>query len=270
MSEEKLQFRSMIRRWLPPWFLRPFGNAEKLFYTLGLIADGIVQWATEGTLGRLPGAGTPTALPYIGRDRRIRRGFAESDESYSARLVQWKDDWSIAGAAYSVLHQLRGFVTPHAPVMRYVHRQNGPWVSFLTINADATTAYQLNGTGNWTWDDQHATAPRRFWLVIYPPSGLWQKQAKWGATGLKWGQSGKTWGTTATRNQIASLKQIVREWSWPGSQCLYVCVTFNATNFEPTDTAPPNPDGNWKHYSKLNGSRQVRARLADTAYWRIH
>lgn len=261
---DQLQFRSVIRRILPPWFSKAFGYAERLWYVFGLILDQLMEWAHEGAAARLPGQGTDTALPYIGRDRRIRRGFAETVVSFAARLVRWRDDWKLAGGTAAVLSQLRGFLTPHAPVARYVHRTDGTIASYLTHNADGTFTYTIADPANWNWDGQ-LTQWSRFWIVLYPPPALWTDDGTWG-NDADWGDGG-TWGTSATTEEVETVRALCAEWKSAGSKCVEIIIAFSSGDFEPSDASPPNPDGNWQYFSKNVAGVQVPARLPNAAYW---
>jgi len=132
MATEPIQFRYALAALLPPSLLKPFGWAERLRHVIGLVFDGLMEVAVQGVQARMPGQGTVTALPYVGAAMRIRRGFAEPDASYAARLRRARPDWKTAGNPLALMMQLRGFVTPHVPTMRYVHNSGVSSVGWLT------------------------------------------------------------------------------------------------------------------------------------------
>ncbi len=110
--------RDSVKVVCPPWLQGYWGY--RLMYSLAIQLDGVAESLRQGLLARMPGYGTAEALPYIGNDRQIARGFQETDDSYIARLQTAFDTWKIAGSARSILIQLAGYVTPSLPLMRYV------------------------------------------------------------------------------------------------------------------------------------------------------
>jgi len=261
-----LQFRHKLREWCPPWLAKPFGVAEKLFWVLGACVDGTIEWFVQGAQARMPGQGTPTALGYIGRDRRIRRGFDESDASYAARLLTWRADHRLEGTPASLFSQLRGFLSPHNPVMRYVNRTGTSTVGWATIDSAGVFSY-VPVALNWDWDTQLSLASR-FWLVIYPPSQLWTDDGLWGDGDSYWGDEG-TWGSTATTAQVETVRGIVKEWASAASICQEVIIAWSSGDFEPIDSSPPNPDGFWANYGKNVAGTEVPARITNAAYWPV-
>lgn len=235
-------------------------------YAVASAADGNVEFALQALLARFPGLGTPTALPYIGRDRLIRRGFAESDDSYALRLIGWRTDHRQAGGPFATMRQLAGYVSPHPTLLRIVN-SHGTW---YTLNPDGTRERYIPGTFNWNWDGLHSTLFARFWLLIYPDTALWQRDGTWvNSDGSTWGDdAAATWGSTATRDQVRDVRTIVNDWRSAGGLLKHVVVVFGA-DFDPANAAPPLPDGNWARHSKLDAdSNCVRARSDDAIYWR--
>lgn len=265
----ELQFRHTIKAWCPPWLAKALGTAERVFYVAGAVADGLVEWAYQGVQARLPGHGTPTALPLIGDDRRIRRGPAEPDASFAARLKRWRPDWKMAGSPIALIGQLRGYFTPRAPVIRYVNRTNGADVGWIEVAADGTATYQIVNPANWSWDALGATEPFRFWIVIHsePGVGLWDDDGVWDDPG-DWGDGG-TWGSTATTEEVETVRLIVKDWQSAGSKPVEVIVAWDPGDFVPGDASPPNPDGNWANYGKNVAGTEVPARNLNAAYWPV-
>src|SRR4029078_2535863 len=93
-------FRDSNGRKGSPWTQNKWGRRFK--YVAGTMLDAVTDALRAGVKARFPGVGTPEALPYIGNDRQIIRGFAESDASYAKRLSQAFDSWKHAGSAPAV------------------------------------------------------------------------------------------------------------------------------------------------------------------------
>lgn len=267
-----LTLRQTLRRYLPQWLLDRIGKtaAYSFLYGPALVLDAIMAFAIEGFAARLPGVGTPTALPLIGRDRQIRRGFAESEASYAVRLREWRSPGhKIRGSPLSVMQQLRGYLTPHNPMIRVVNRA-GAW---HTLDAAGEYSYVApQSPRNWDWDAQTiAEAWSEFWVIIYPPLGLWTRGPTWGDPTLwggAWGTPGYTWGSTATPDQVADVRAIVRDWQAQGSRCVNVIIAFDYQSFDPNAPAgAPLPDGTWGLPGVGGIGTNTFSRLDTAIYW---
>jgi len=250
--------RDAIRE-IVPGFLRGFWG-YRLMYAIAAQLDAIGDALTAGVKLRFPNLYSAESLPIIGRERGITRGFDEPDDVYSVRLENWWGDHRTKGNPYSLLRQLRGYFTPHAVKMRVVNNA-GAW---YTQNADGSLEYAHNS--NWDWDGAPATEWSRYWVILYPPADLWVPDGTWG-DGDVWGADGTTWGSTASIEQVETIRFIVKEWRGPHSVCVNIIVVFDPTAFDPTDTQPPLPDGTWAHWSKLVAGTQVPARDDRAIYW---
>ena len=262
-----LSFRETLNAYLPP-FLRT-SYAYRYMWTIASLADAGVEFAYQGFYAKLPGYGTPTALPLIGRDRVMRRGFDESDESYGARLAQWLPTKRTMGNAFSIMRQVKGYLSPHTPKMRVVNA-SGTW---YTLNSDDTVEiHQTWPTQNFDWDGQNATLYTRCWLIIYPPSSLWVPGPTIGDPSL-WGgavgTTGYTIGSTATPEQVASIRAILAENRCGGDRFEKIIIAFDPNSFDPTGApGAPLPDGTWAECVKLSGGNYVPSRISTAIYWR--
>jgi hypothetical protein len=267
-----LQLRDLIARITPPW-LRP--NTTKptrgfrVLYAIGMIADGMVEAATQALQARMPGEGTPTALPYLARDRRIRRGWAETDAAFAVRLTGYRRDWRVAGNPFALMRQVQGYLSP-LPARMAVVNTHGTW---YTLEADGVTWSVDRAQGNWDWDSTTGGDPAmwaRFWLIIYSPAGVpFDRDGTWD-DGEVWGDAtDSTWGSNATPTQVADIRQIVKTWKSAHEICANIVIVFddNDDAFEPAGAAPPNPDGTWGNDSINDAGTQVPARSADAIYW---
>jgi hypothetical protein len=78
------------------------------------------------------------------------------------------------------------------------------------------------------------------------------------------GRPGETLGTTATPEQVAAVRAIIRDWQPDGMRAEWVIVAFDDESFDP---AAPEPDGTWGTWGKYVGSAYVPARLSTARYW---
>lgn len=244
-------FRDSIGRLGPPWTQDKWGSRFK--YTFGVILDAITDALRDGARAGFPGAGTPEGLPYSGADRKIVRGFDESDESYAARQSRAFIDWKHAGAAHAIEGQLEAYVTPATPRIRIVWSTVVSSVlitTWVTLNPDGTVEFLQVDPGNWDWDGNHAPEWSRFWVIIYPvvisqSSQTWDDGSLWD-DGHLWDISG------VTADQLNTLRRIVQTWKRAASQCGAsvfgggLIAAFSSGIFDPT-SAPgaPMPDGTW-------------------------
>lgn len=253
-----------IRKFLGPRWLTVEGESGLLGYALDLLKDTYLRRLELGHLARFPQQdptgtpGPPDALAALGRDRRVVRGINESAATYAERLVRWLDDRKKCGGAFALMKKLSEYTGP-LPSFRTVDAR-GNWFS---RDANGSTSYVLN-TGNWNWDGPIGPRWSRFWVIIYP-NGLWLPYPfDWGdAGGQNWGGSEYTWGSTATAEQVNTLRSIVADWKPAGTRCVNIILAFDPASFSPL---APEPDGLWGHWSKNVAGVQVPSRLATARY----
>lgn len=264
--------RAALRNWVPPWAAPrpPVGDrpakdqAFKFIYTPALFADLSLEALIQGIQARLPLTGTPTALPRIGRDRVIRRGFAETDDAYKLRLLTWLDDWRHAGSAWALMRQVRGYVYPFVPRMRVISNTGVFW----TLNPDDTK--QKEKVTDWDWDSNSGGDPddwAKIWVVIYSTSGPWDRDGTWDDGELWNSRPAETWGSTATPEQVAAIQSIVEDWKAAHELCVNIIIAFDDAVFDPTESATYPTDGSWGHWSKIVAGVSVPARDDRAIYW---
>lgn len=265
-----LTFRDLRKFLGPSWLVS--GDGALLGYALDATKDAFVNRLFNGLLARFPQqdpTGTPAAddaLAAMGRDRRIKRGLFDTSAQYAVRLLRWLQDWRIAGNPYALMGQLAAYL--------------GPTVSLRTVDArgnwysrDASGNLSVvRQAGNWDWSGSAAwdvARWSRFWAIIYP-GGLWAPGPKWGDAGATWGQPGRTWGTTATSDEVASVRSIIGDWKPAGTRCVNIIIAFDPTSFDPTQIRDGSglPNGLWYFNSNLSaGAAQVASRLSTARYW---
>src|SRR5678815_1054998 len=187
------------------------------------------------------------------------------------------------GNAFELMRQVQGYCNPAKPMIRHVIVKGPPdnVCVWRTLSTDGTTSKVITGL-NFDWDggDIDNTYTSRAWLIIYSTGGdPWSPDGTWDdAAPYTWDEDVTgignpnpapifTWGSTALLEHVQGVQTIVREWK--GAQTLYpeILVSFDDTLFDPTDTSPPNPDGNWRYYSKNVAGTQVAARDLGAVYW---
>lgn len=103
-------FRDLVRQVTPPWLQT--GTAEKILYAIGIQVDAMGEALIAGVKLRFPNVYSAESLASIGRERRIRRGAAESAASYAERLRRWLIDHQRRGGPHALLEQFRAYFLP--------------------------------------------------------------------------------------------------------------------------------------------------------------
>lgn len=255
----------LIRRFLAPRWLTE-GEGELVGYSLDMMKDAFVERLQLGLLARFPETAPPDALAAIGRDRRVIRGINESAASYAQRLIRWLDDRKTVGNPFALMQKLAEYVGGTSSFRTVDARGN--WYSRA---ADGTRSLLLN-QANWNWDDKPNTAdgrPRwgRFWVIIYP-GDVWNDGGEQWGSAAAWGTADRSWGSSATPDQVATLKAIVADWKPAGTKCVNIILAFDPASFDPTAAVDDTgmPAGLWERWSKIVAGVQVPARLSTARY----
>jgi hypothetical protein len=106
MAGERITVAATLVRKSPPWLRRAIGGP--FMRALGGVFDNLLDRTTQSVLARFPGS-YADVLPHLGRDRKIRRGPGESDDTYASRLRRWIIDHKTRGGPYALLAQLYAF-----------------------------------------------------------------------------------------------------------------------------------------------------------------
>jgi len=194
-------FRSGAQEFSPPWLMGY--NGARLMYCQSIIWDALADYTRFGVLQRFPTVANPDALPPLGRDRKIWRGLAETDEHYAVRLRQFKKTWKFAGNAPTLLRQLWEYMTPNTSRIRYV--VNGydgaagagtQFADWWTIDSSGLS-FERVAPSNWNWDGAYGKNIR-FWIIVYRTD---LHPAKWGAPPFEWSEPGLFWGGAPGSNR---------------------------------------------------------------------
>jgi hypothetical protein len=195
-------FRDAIRQ-ISPWWLRgPIGGS--VLYAIGAVTDGLADALRGGVKTRFPGYYSNESLPLIGRERRIRRGRVEAEETYATRLIPWLDHHRVRGGPYALLAQVHAFFAPdNFPVeLRYANGR-----SFVVEPSDGTVV-----RGDVVWTPPGGVLPRwcRWWLFYTWPEpiesdGIWSDPGTW--------DDGGVWDTNMSADLVRDIRVVPREWN---------------------------------------------------------
>ena len=155
---------------LPPW-LRNFWGA-RLLYAITIQVDALEEMAKQAVLARFPGFNS-SAIPDLCRARAIIRGPHETEAQITQRLVEWLEIHRLDGHPVGILQQLLAYFSPWSLHMRVVFA-NG---NYFDSNGGEITI----GNQSWNWDS--LDLPCRFWVLIWPPAGVWVDDGDFAADG---------------------------------------------------------------------------------------
>ena len=247
-------FRAVVRTLSPPYLADNWGY--RLTYSIiGVPLDAISEYLRIGKLQGMPSYAQPAALRFIGADRKMLRGFRESDDAYVPRLRGARATWRLAGNARTLLSQLAAYFSPTPPVIRYVVNgidANGvQFADWLTLQNGVFSRVRTSPS-NWNWDGELGVI--RFWIIVYRNEGFtpWF----WG-DGHVWG-GGQSWGYEEefTENFAVDARNFVAQWKAAGSHMWQfggLIVTGDIALFDPTGSGAGYPDGTWAAYANRAG-----------------
>jgi hypothetical protein len=256
-------FRTLRKKLTPSWLHT--GDSELVGYALDLIKDAFITRVFQGLLVGYPqqdpnGTAAPVdALAMMGRDRRVVRGIGETDEAYALRLRQFLTDRRTCGNPFTLMKVLAAYLGDGTSFRTVDVRGN--WYSRSSAGVETSSL----AAANWDWDGAGSTARwSRFWVIIYPGT-LWNTTTDdWGDADLDWAETDHVWGCTATPDQVATVKHLIRDWKPAGTRCVEVIAAFDANSFDPT---APEPDGTWDRWGTTTDGVRVASRLSTARYF---
>jgi hypothetical protein len=128
-----------------PWLTQgPNGQAEGASWPS--VLDGQVNLAKQAVKARLPSYAPVDALPYIGRDRRLLQGAAETTASFRVRLRDVWGQWSRAGTACGVLEQIAYFLQSNGAVWVQQNGLQQKLTAMPTPGVDPTSLMSITDT----------------------------------------------------------------------------------------------------------------------------
>lgn len=276
-----MSLREHIENFVPPWLsdgAGTFATGYRILWSLGLIADAMLDLTIEATNAALPGRGTPTALPVIARSRGIKRGRVESTESHVDRLLRWRE-----------LHRERGRM--HAltrEIQNYLGTTNGGELHTVMCVSRGNTwglrredgAYEFYDDADlgfaWDWDSQSNPELAGNWSdlwVIVVPSG-YATHAHWW-----WSSQDTGLGHDCPQRQVSDLREIVSTWTAGRTRVRAVLWSprlvpdgFDGEGqlaFDPLPGGPLpyRPDGHWGMWCKSVDGHAVASRPKWLRIW---
>jgi hypothetical protein len=211
-----ISFRDSARRIVPRWLRN--GLAQRLLYAIGIHFDLVGDATASAVRRRFPGQDFHDSLGILGRERRIRRGAQEPNESYAGRLIRWLDDHAVRGGPYALLEQVGAYYAANPFEIALVYPNGTRYTRAVdgTITRDTITFNPPGGAAEWA----------RWWLFYDWPTAFGD-DGLWGDGGLNelWGDGG-VWATTLTPLDVADLRLVPSEWNAAHVHRAYVCPLY--------------------------------------------
>ncbi len=237
--------RASFPSWIPNWLANrvAYNAGFRFLWVIALTCDFFIQAMLEGFRASLPGIGTSTALGAIGIGRGIIRGPEETDASYAARLVAWRDTAREQGRQLGIATQLHGYI-PGSPKVSVINRAG----TYTIVELDGSI---VTGTTTlWDWDSvsnpDRASDWSDEWVVVYPDPWPYSTAL---ATGNTLGQDNLGVGHDDTIAEYGDMHSILDTFKAAHSNIRAVIFTSDPTLFD-FDNAGTLPDGNWGRWSQ--------------------
>jgi hypothetical protein len=198
-----LNFRELVATITPPWLRRKNGGG--LMYALALHLDALIELVRAAVMIRFPNVYSAESLPLLSRERNIRQGLGESDQSFALRLNQYLQTHKDRGGPYPLLEQI------HA---RYKYSLGGPFPAYLVYKSGARFDMDAAGTivrSEGTFDTGLGVSEWAHWYLIYEWPATIATDGLWGDPGV-WGDGG-VWGSELTVEEVTDLRLIPTEWN---------------------------------------------------------
>ncbi len=215
---QELQPPPLKRKWGLRW-----GGA------VGLVLDGISELATAAVKASVVDQAPSDALLWIGWERDLERGPAESSLRYRARLKSAWNDWPWAGTDKGVLGALS--------VLGYsaAERRDRQW---------------------WHDDLVPGTVWARNWVVVYDPPAAWPIVETWADLAAKyptwadWSAARVAWGLEAPLDEVAHITRTVAKWTSSHALVVNIIVVARGRVFGYPDVATYSalPAGTYASY----------------------
>jgi hypothetical protein len=259
-----MRLRDAMRLALP-WWLSERRQQNKtvgyrFLWALVAVLDVLLEGVLQGLYAAWPGAGTPTALPYIGRSRGVLRGMDDTNDDYAAKLRGWLERAEQLGTMFAIARELHEYL-PGRPRVRVINRHQ----HWLTINTDGTLEKFV---ATWDWDS--VSNPERvnwwseLWVIIY--TDKFDHAGAWG-DGRSWGTRDSGLGLTVAKANREALANLVADAKSAHSQVRCVIWTTDDTQFDPAVPASC-PDGTWGEWSLPRTDPRVPGgRVRTCRYW---
>lgn len=254
-----MSFVDTFRKLGPPWLVD-----NEVGESLATMLDTFAARARAALTARFPAyAPDAAALAALGRDRRIVRGIGEPAAAYAARLSRAFTDLQTRGNPYSLMEQIRAFLQVDCKLRTFDANGN-----VYTLDTDGTRSASIPGVGAGilTWPVTGSEQWSQFCVAIFPTADESSTVAEPWASSAS-GATRTTIGTTATENEVAGIRSIIREWKPAGTVCQWIVVAYDAASFDEASDPAKIPDYTYRNWSTITSGVRVPSRLSTARYF---
>jgi len=207
MSQASPHFRGRLIDRVPTWLKGTI--IMRVLYTIALHIDVVGDLVKAALTKRFQTPDNYDALNYLGQDRKMIRGPAESDATYAARLSTWLDAHRTRGGPYALLRQLYLYYAPNNFPIELVYGSTG--LRFLLDTSGNITDDRIA----WRSPDSNLAQWARWYLFYHwptpvPAPGVWDDGALW--------DDGGVWDSGFDAETVAQLVAIPKAWN--AAHCL--------------------------------------------------
>lgn len=238
-------FRDVWRSLIPGNFHA--GDGEIIQHVQGLVEDAFAETARQTASLMFPSVAPSDALPRIGADRGIPRGFAEPEASYRKRLREWRypRGHRIRGNAVGLLEQIAAVFGGACEVQTIDARGTR-----YTWGADGASTVERGV--DWDWDGEDLTPNwARFWIVLKVDGAT--RNTTWNeseAAGETWDESeaaGEAWDVLGVHyGQLQAVRRLAQvgrlSWTPAGRRPNTLVIWFDGETY-------PEPEGDWDDWN---------------------
>jgi hypothetical protein len=253
-----------------------FRTGFSVIASMAITCDLLVEGALQALQSAWPGIGTPTALPYLAKDKGFVCGPMQSDDALARLLRRALGIHRTSGNAYSISLVVASYLGNDVPV--WTVNRAGTWTRLILGTTPQTWAWSVPGwepestvslwdVGSyWIWDWDSISNPERsqwaldVWMAAQDPR---LDAGTWGDDASVWGEDG-AFGHGWTSDDKDALSMLIRKWTPP--HC-YLDTFIWYTNPDFFD-AIGIPDGTWGSWAIDDGTGHwVASRDLTCRYW---
>ena len=221
-------FRDAIQRLSTPWLLGP--NLSRYLYALSAPFDAMGDAFSYAVRCQEPGHDSE-ADAYLGIDRGIIRGPAETAAQYAARLRSWQEAKAKAGTVFELARQLSGYLQDDSGASLPIQIITDQGALF-EIASDGTETYGAAAWSGTDWDSVDNWA--RFWIVV-DCSGRYTRATEWGINGDR---ALRSVGSDMPVSVCAALRTLADSWRAAHARLVSVVLVFSDSGtLAPSDWA---------------------------------
>lgn len=186
---------------LVPWLDGPVGRA--FVGAVGRAQDAELSKLVEAMRMRNPPDAPDDALVYLGRDRMLEQGPAETPAAYRLRIDNAHNIWLWAGSHDGVLSAFEPFFLPLG---------GAAFISATSTSPPSSSSVQVLNNHEIEWDANTGWFSRGF-ILIDSTGGPWTTDGTWDDDASLWEEEPEvtgTWDSSASPSELSYIRRTIR------------------------------------------------------------